>query len=429
MRKPQNQPRQLIRSFFYFLSACLYLNSTNLYANIYDQIDNLDRSDLFYVEDLIFDPSPSSNAHIGDQFILPVTSDETILTYESYLEFNNIIERYQKILKSGGWQEIKIDGELSIGDVSPDIIILRNRLKMTNDIVEDRGIADIFDIFVEEGLKKFQFRHGITPTGILDEITKDALNVPVEDKLKILGANKTRLLNYMSGLGSKHIFVNIPGNYLLAVNENKIEFQTKVVVGRDERQTPIISSNIYEINFFPFWHIPESIVKKDIAKSMQVDSEYLKKNNILIYQDYYYEDTINPDYIDWYSEEPTLFKFRQNPGYSNSLGVAKINFANKHAVFLHDTPNKSLFSDGQRFFSSGCVRVQNIDDLIQWLLSPNKGWTSNKLENILSIAQTTTVRMDIEIPIKIGYLTAWNDNGLVHFREDIYGKDPIKKMN
>ena len=429
MRKLQNQPRQLIRSFFYFLSACLYLNSTNLYANIYDQIDNLDRSDLFYVEDLIFDPSPSSNAHIGDQFILPVTSDETILTYESYLEFNNIIERYQKILKSGGWQEIKIDGELSIGDVSPDIIILRNRLKMTNDIVEDRGIPDIFDIFVEEGLKKFQFRHGITPTGILDEITKDALNVPVEDKLKILGANKTRLLNYMSGLGSKHIFVNIPGNYLLAVNENKIEFQTKVVVGRDERQTPIISSNIYEINFFPFWHIPESIVKKDIAKSMQVDSEYLKKNNILIYQDYYYEDTINPDYIDWYSEEPTLFKFRQNPGYSNSLGVAKINFANKHAVFLHDTPNKSLFSDGQRFFSSGCVRVQNIDDLIQWLLSPNKGWTSNKLENILSIAQTTTVRMDTEIPIKIGYLTAWNDNGLVHFREDIYGKDPIKKMN
>ena len=429
MKKPQNQPRQLIRSFFYFLSACLYLNSTNLYANIYDQIDNLDRSDLFYVEDLIFDPSPSSNAHIGDQFILPVTSDETILTYESYLEFNDIIERYQKILKSGGWQEIKIDGELSIGDVSPDIIILRNRLKMTNDIVEDRGIADIFDIFVEEGLKKFQFRHGITPTGILDEITKDALNVPVEDKLKILGANKTRLLNYMSGLGSKHIFVNIPGNYLLAVNENKIEFQTKVVVGRDERQTPIISSNIYEINFFPFWHIPESIVKKDIVKSMQVDSEYLKKNNILIYQDYYYEDTINPDYIDWYSEEPTLFKFRQNPGYSNSLGVAKINFANKHAVFLHDTPNKSLFSDGQRFFSSGCVRVQNIDDLIQWLLSPNKGWTSNKLENILSIAQTTTVRMDTEIPIKIGYLTAWNDNGLVHFREDIYGKDPIKKMN
>ena len=261
---------------------------------------------------------------------------------------------------------------------------------------------------------------------MLDDTTIDALNMPVEDKLKILGANKTRLLNYMSGLGSKYIFVNIPGNYLLAVNDNKIEFQTKVVVGRDERQTPTLSSDIYEINFFPFWHIPGSIVQKDISKAMQIDSEYLDKNNILIYQDYYYKDTINPEYIDWYSDEPTLFKFRQNPGYTNSLGVAKINFANKHAVFLHDTPNKSLFSDGQRFFSSGCVRVQNIDDLIQWLLSPNKGWTRNKLENIIDIVQTTTVRMDEEIPIKIGYLTAWYDNGLVHFREDIYGKDPVR---
>ena len=394
MKKLKNQSRQLIKSFFYFILTYFYLNSTTLNASIYDQIDNLDRSDLFYIEDIIFESSPASLAQIADQYILPITSDETILTYESYLELTDTIARYQKIHKSGGWQEIKIDRELSIGDVSSDIITLRNRLKMTEDMVEDRGIADIFDIFVENGLKKFQFRHGIAPTGVLDDATMDA--------------------------------VNIPGNYLLAVNDNKIEFQTKVVVGRDERQTPTISSDIYEINFFPFWHIPGSIVQKDIAKAMQVDSEYLKKNNILIYQDYYYKDTINPEYIDWYSDEPTLFKFRQNPGYTNSLGVAKINFANKHAVFLHDTPNKSLFSDGQRFFSSGCVRVQNIDDLIQWLLFPNKSWTRNKLENILNIKQTTTVRMDEEIPIKIGYLTAWYDNGLVHFREDIYGKDPVR---
>ena len=429
MKKIENQKRQSIKWFFYSLFACFLLSVSSLNANIYDEIDKLERSDLFYVEDIIPDTPPSSLVLDDDRFILPVIADESMLTYESYLQFTNIIKKYQKILKSGGWQQIKIDGELSIGDVSPDVIKLRNRLAMTNDMVEDRGVADIFDIFVEEGLKKFQFRHGITPTGALDESTKDALNMRVEDKLKILGANKTRLLNYMSGLGSRHIFVNIPGSYLLAVNNNRVEFQTKVVVGRDERQTPILSSNIYEINFFPFWHIPESIVRHDIAKAMQIDSNYLEKNNIFIYQDYYYRDTINPNYIDWYSEEPTLFRFRQNPGYANSLGVAKINFANEHAVFLHDTPNKSLFSDGQRFFSSGCVRVQNIDDLIQWLLSSNKGWTRNKLENILNTAESKTVGMGEEIPIKIGYLTAWIDNGQVHFREDIYGKDPVKNMN
>ena len=429
MKKALKQLKLIISPIFYSLFFCIYLDSTSLYANIYDEINKLERSDLFYAEDLVFESLPSGIILNEEQFVLPVISNEAILTYQSYLEFTDVIDQYQKILKSGGWQEIKIDGELGIGDVSSEIIILRNRLMMTNDMPENRGINDIFDIFVEDGLKKFQFRHGITPTGVLDEMTKNALNLPIENKLRILGANKTRILNYMSGLGSKYIFVNIPGNYLLAVNDGKIEFQTKVVVGRDERPTPILSSNIYEINFFPYWHIPESIVRQDISKAMQIDSDYLEKNNIYIYQDYYYKDTVNPDYIDWYSDEPTLFKFRQNPGYANSLGVAKINFANKHAVFLHDTPNKSLYSDGQRFFSSGCVRVQNIDDLIQWLLSSNDSWERNKLENILNVAKTKTVQMKEQIPIKLGYLTAWVDDGQVHFREDIYGKDPVKNMN
>ena len=429
MKKALKQLKLIISPLFYSLLFCLYLDSKSLYANIYDEINKLERSDLFYAEDLVFESLPSGIILNEEQFVLPIISNEAILTYQSYLEFTDVIDQYQKILKSGGWQEIKIDGELGIGDVSSEIIILRNRLMMTNDMPENRGINDIFDIFVEDGLKKFQFRHGITPTGVLDEMTKNALNLPIENKLRILGANKTRILNYMSGLGSKYIFVNIPGNYLLAVNDGKIEFQTKVVVGRDERPTPILSSNIYEINFFPYWHIPESIVRQDISKAMQIDSDYLEKNNIYIYQDYYYKDTVNPDYIDWYSDEPTLFKFRQNPGYANSLGVAKINFANKHAVFLHDTPNKALYSDGQRFFSSGCVRVQNIDDLIQWLLSSNDSWERNKLENILNVAKTKTVQMKEQIPIKLGYLTAWVDDGQVHFREDIYGKDPVKNMN
>ena len=103
MKKPQNQSRQLIRSFFYFILTYFYFNSTTLNASIYDQIDKLDRSDLFYVEDVIFESSPASLAQIGDQYILPVTSDETMLTYESYLELTDTITRYQKIYKSGGW--------------------------------------------------------------------------------------------------------------------------------------------------------------------------------------------------------------------------------------------------------------------------------------------------------------------------------------
>ena len=163
MKKALKQLKLIISPLFYSLLFCLYLDSTSLYANIYDEINKLERSDLFYAEDLVFESLPSGIILNEEQFVLPVISNEAILTYQSYLEFTDVIDQYQKILKSGGWQEIKIDGELGIGDVSSEIIILRNRLMMTNDMPENRGINDIFDIFVEDGLKKFQFRHGITP--------------------------------------------------------------------------------------------------------------------------------------------------------------------------------------------------------------------------------------------------------------------------
>jgi len=156
---------------------------------------------------------------------------------------------------------------------------------------------------------------------------------------------------------------------------------------------------------------------------MNIDPKYLEKNNIFIYQDYYYQKKINPQYIDWTTEEATIFKFRQNPGYTNSLGVAKINFPNKHAVYLHDTPKKSLFNEEIRFFSSGCVRVQNIDDLINWLLSDSANWNESLLHEILDNSSTKTLRLDSKIPIKIGYLTAWVENGQIQFRDDIYKKD------
>ena len=203
MKKALKQLKLLFSSLFYTLLFCLYLDSTSLYANIYDEINKLERSDLFYAEDLGLESRPNGIILNDEQFVLPIISNKAILTYQSYLEFTDVIDQYQKILKSGGWQEIKIDEDLGIGDVSSEIIILRNRLMMTNDMSENKGIRDIFDIFVEDGLKKFQFRHGISPTGVLNEVTKNALNLPIENKLRILGANKTRILNYMSGLDIK----------------------------------------------------------------------------------------------------------------------------------------------------------------------------------------------------------------------------------
>ena len=118
----------------------------------------------------------------------------------------------------------------------------------------------------------------------------------------------------------------------------------------------------------------------------------------------------------------------KNFGFSKLHIVSpKINFPNEHAVFLHDTPRKSLFNEEIRYFSSGCVRVQNIDDLIDWLLSESDNWNEDLLHEILNSSVTKTLRLDAEIPIKIGYLTAWVENGQIQFRDDIYKKDSIYK--
>jgi len=392
-------------------------------ANLLDQVDKFRGNDFFLFEDP-FSGSIEEQFSIEDDLMLTSEgSKKSFLNYQNYLEVEEAIRLYQGILDQGGWPEIDTTIELQIGDVSEEIIKLRKRLLITKDMDQNRGIGDVFDIFVADGLKNFQSRHGLEPSGKLDKNTIHHLNQPVEYKLKKLGTNKTRFLNYLFGLGERYVFVNIPGGDLIAVDNSTIDYHTKVIVGKSDRETPIIDSDIFEINFFPYWHLPESIVKKDIIKAMNIDPKYLEKNNIFIYQDYYYQKKINPQYIDWTTEEATLFKFRQNPGYTNSLGVAKINFPNKHAVYLHDTPKKSLFNEEIRFFSSGCVRVQNIDDLINWLLSDSANWNESLLHEILDNSSTKTLRLDSKIPIKIGYLTAWVENGQIQFRDDIYKKD------
>lgn len=392
-------------------------------ANLLDQIDSYKSNDLFLFDDPFSNSIDEQYSFDDNLMLVSGRSKKGFLNYQNYLEIEKAIRFYQDILYQGGWPSIDITTELEIGDVSEEIKKLRERLLITKDIDQDRGISDIFDVFVAEGLKNFQSRHGLEPTGRLDKNTIEHLNHPVEYKLKKLGINKTRFLNYISGLGERYIFVNIPGGDLAAVDNGIVDYYTKVIVGKSDRQTPILESGIYEINFFPYWHVPESIVKKDIIRAMNIDPRYLEKNNIFIYQDYYYQKIINPKYIDWTTEEATLFKFRQNPGFTNSLGVAKINFPNEHAVFLHDTPRKSLFNEEIRYFSSGCVRVQNIDDLINWLLSESDNWNEYLLHEILNSSVTKTLRLDSEIPIKIGYLTAWVENGQIQFRDDIYKKD------
>ena len=171
--------------------------------------------------------------------------------------------------------------------------------------------------------------------------------------------------------------------------------------------------------------MPVSIIRKDLIPKMNEDPAYLDKNRIRIFD--WKGNELAWQQIDWSTDEATQYQFRQEPGEINSLGSVRINFHNTHQVYLHDTPSKSLFGSDYRFHSSGCVRVQNVRELITWLLSSTTpDWDRARVDETIRAGTREDVKLKSKIPIYMAYVTAWaTAEGVVHFREDIYNRDGL----
>jgi murein L,D-transpeptidase YcbB/YkuD len=160
---------------------------------------------------------------------------------------------------------------------------------------------------------------------------------------------------------------------------------------------------------------------------MRKDPQYLAKNAIRIYGPNGQE--IDPATIDWSTEEAANLLFRQDPGKINAMASVKINFPNPHAVYMHDTPQQSLFNELMRFESSGCVRVQNVRDLVTWLLRDTPGWDRNRFELTVKSGESVPVALSSPVPVYFTYVSAWSTgDGIVHFRDDIYRRDGVDEL-
>src|SRR3569833_1902461 len=194
------------------------------------------------------------------------------------------------------------------------------------------------------------------------------------------------------------------------------------VVGRIDRPTPILDSKIQQVNFNPYWHVPKSLIEKDLIKYMNDDPQYLTKfkNHINDAKG----NEMQPSDLDWKTDDAVNYSFRQEPGAENSMGHCKINFPNKLDVYLHDTPSKSLFAENARFHSSGCVRVQGVDQLVDWLLGPNGGWDATAVDAVFNSNERLDVNLKAPTPIHTTYVSAWaNRSGVVSIRDDVYQID------
>ncbi len=350
----------------------------------------------------------------------PVTTTAPTLSPETAPAMEQAIYVYQDLAARGGWNSVPTDKELRIGVRDANVVELRRRLIASGDLRQQSGDPAAFDSYVQAAVMRFQERHGLPPDGVVGAGTLRALNVSAQVRLWQLEANLERIRS--AGIPSeRYVMVNVPGARIEAVENGVVVSRHTAVVGKVDRQTPLLTSRIHEINFNPFWTVPASIIKKDLIPKMQKEPTYLADNSIRIYNQQGIE--LLPEQVNWHSDEAVNYMFRQDPGDQNSLGFVKLNFHNPHAVYLHDTPSKTLFESDYRFESSGCVRVHNVRELVAWVLR-DTGYTLAAVDQTIRSGE----RLDVEVinppTILTVYFTAWTTgDGVVHFRDDIYALD------
>jgi murein L,D-transpeptidase YcbB/YkuD len=361
----------------------------------------------------------------ADEHLAVPRSTTPVLSPQTFTATAQAAERYRQIVASGGWTQVPSGHNLKLGTEGDAVVALRRRLATSGDIDASTGESPVFDSYVEAAVRHFQARNGINQTGVVDADTFTALNVPADVRLRQLEINIVRLKAYSGNLGERFVMANIPAAAVETVENDTVITRHIAGVGRIDRQSPVMMTKATEINFNPYWTVPVSIIRKDLIPRMQANPNYLTEHKIRIFDKNGNE--LQANQIDWNSDDAVNYKFRQDTGGDvNSLGVVRINIPNPYGVYMHDTPEKGIFGDDDRFISSGCIRVQNVRDYVAWLLKDTPGWDREHIDQVIESGQQVDVRLAPPVPVYWVYITAWaTPDGLVQFRDDIYQRDGL----
>lgn len=331
----------------------------------------------------------------------------------AYKSLKTALTKYVAIAKQGGWPAISATAkQLKSGKSSPDILLLKKRLFLSGDMAADT--TPVFNTALQDGIKTFQTSYGYTADGIITERQIKDLNVPVIDRVQQILLNMGRMQWMIQEPKGQMIVVNIP-EFILHVKEGATKvFDMNVVVGKEGHNTMMFTGNLNQVVFSPYWNLPASIVKKEILPAIEKNPGYLESHNM--------EITGN---------EGGLPSIRQLPGGDNSLGKVKFLFPNSFDIYFHDTPAKSLFEKDKRAYSHGCIRLSDPVQMANYLLKEQSEWTPEKINEAMNAGEEKYVKLKKPVPVLITYYTSWVDeNGLLHFADDIYGHDKavIEKM-
>jgi murein L,D-transpeptidase YcbB/YkuD len=345
---------------------------------------------------------------------------------------SDAIMRFEELARQGGWPRVPAGRLLRLGEDDERVPMLRKRLRASGDLRTRPSSYEsyTFDADLEDAVRRFQISHGLRESGRVDHATFAALNVTAEERLAQLKLNLARLRELTrTPPEERYILVNVPAFQLEAVERYEVKLRHRVIVGRVGRETPSVKATIRALNFFPYWRVPDSVARLDLIPRLQKEPDYLEKEKIRVF-DGYNGPEINPVNVDWSLADPTKLKFRQDPGPQNALGLVRLDMSNEFGVYMHDTPMKNLFNQRGRAFSAGCVRVQEVFTLAEWIAKYEPGWEQpGHAQDILNGGQAVDVNLTRPVPVYFTYITAWAEaNGEVQFRPDLYGRDGVKDL-
>lgn len=324
-----------------------------------------------------------------------------------YRRLADALARYRELERStlpdlgdGPWRE-----------TPPRVEALRGQLRARGDLSGDE---------VAEGLRHFQTRHGLDPSGTMDERTLAALRVPIAQRVQTIRANLDRLRWLPEQLGERQIRVNIPGFELRYIDHGEVRMRMRAIVGKPYRKTPVFSDVIRYLVLNPSWTVPRTIMREDLLPELRADPQALARRGL--------EATSRSGEaltnVRWGQVSPGSVVLRQPPGPNNALGPVKFMFPNPHDVYLHGTPRQDLFDEAERAFSSGCIRLERPLDLAAALLPADQGWSRERIDAVVRTRRTQSVSLAEPIPVHLLYATAWVEpDGAVNFRKDVYERD------
>ncbi|TMM55597.1 murein L,D-transpeptidase [Sulfitobacter sabulilitoris] len=340
-------------------------------------------------------------------------------------EYNTLMKQkldMERLLARGGWGPTIASKMLEPGQSGPAVIALRNRLVAMGYL--ERTAVQTYDTAMQDAVRQFQTAHGLAADGVAGPATMAEVNVGVQARLQsvIVAMERERWLN--TERGRRHILVNLTDFTAKIIDNDKVTFETRSVVGatQSDRVTPEFSDVMEFMVVNPSWYVPRSIATKEYLPALKRNPNAVSHIEITDSRG----RKVNRGAVDFtqFTERSFPFSMRQPPSRGNALGLVKFMFPNKYNIYLHDTPAKNLFSREVRAFSHGCVRLADPFDFAYALLAKQTANPQGLFKAKLATGVEQRINLKEPVPVHIIYRTAFTDaRGAAQYRRDIYGRD------